>query len=330
MEDKLLVDIMIPVLNEERHIEACISSLQCQTYGRENFNIMIVDGGSSDETVSVVKELSRKYQNIKLLQHDKKYAPISLNMAINESRAKYIVRADAHTNYAYDYVEKCVEHLEMTGADNVGGPMVPVGKSFFQKVVAASYYSIFALGGGKFHDPEYEGYVDTVYLGAFRRESLVAAGMYDEGMLKDEDEELNFRIIKNGGSVFLTPKIRSYYYPRESLTGLFRQYFDYGYWKVRLIRKHKRPPRITHLVPFGFVFFLGTGPALWGVSEYLKHFYIFTLLAYLSLDAVFSISNRQSDGMLQKLALMLVHLVLHVSYGLGFARGIVDFWVLSR
>lgn len=323
MGEKLFVDIMMPVLNEENYIEGCVSSLQCQTYGNENFSIIIVDGGSEDQTVGVVEELMLKYPNVRLLKHVKKHVPISLNMAIQESRAKYIVRADVHTNYSYDYIEKCVEYLESTGADNVGGPMIPVGRSFFQKTVAASYYSKFALGGGKIHDPTYEGYSDTVYLGAFRRETLLNIGMYDENMFKDEGEELDLRIIKSGGKMFLTPNIRSYYYPRKSLSGLFRQYFEYGEWKVRLIKKHKRPARIAQLAPFGFVLFIASGAPLLEVKSYFKYAYFSVLLLYLALDVFFSMVNSHSKGAAQKLSIMIVQFVFHIAYGLGFAKGII-------
>ena len=330
MAKKLLVDVIIPVLNEEDYIYDCISSLQSQTYGPENFGIIVVDGGSDDETVKIVMELKEKYPNITLLQHNGKYASISLNMAVKKSDAIYIIRMDVHADYSYDYVEKCVEYIESTGADNVGGPMIPVGKSSFQKVVAASYYSKFALGARKLHDPQYEGDVDTVYLGSFKRETLLNMGMYDENLHRNEGRDLDFRIVKNGGRVFLTPKIRTYYYPRDSIEGVFRQYFEYGYGKIALIKKHKRPLNLLQLVPFAFLLFLIVGAVISSVNMYFRYFYIAMLILYLCFDAVFSISNRHIKGAGQKLLLMAVHFIIHMAYGLGFSRGIVDLLIFRR
>ncbi len=330
MPEKLLVDVIIPVLNEADYIYDCISSLQSQTYGPENFGIIVVDGGSDDETVKIVMELKEKYPNITLLKHNRKYTSISLNMAVKKSDAKYIIRMDAHADYSYDYVEKCVEYIESTGADNVGGPMIPVGKTFFQKVVAASYYSKFALGGRKLHDPKYEGDVDTVYLGSFKRETLLRLGMYDENLHRSEGRDLDFRIVKNGGRVFLTPKIRTYYYPKDSFEGVFKQYFEYGYGKIAIIRKHKRPLKILQLVPFAFLVFLIAGGVASSVNVYFRYFYIAMLILYLCFDAVFSLSNGHIKGAGQKLVLMALHFVIHMAYGLGFSRGIVDLLIFRK
>jgi succinoglycan biosynthesis protein ExoA len=233
------------------------------------------------------------------------------------------VRIDAHAEYAPDYVSQCVACLESTGADNVGGPMVAAGRPGLQAVIAASYDSPFALGGGRFHDPRYEGDVDTVYLGAFRKSSLVRVGLFDERFTRNQDDELNYRIVRSGGRIFMTPRIRSTYHPRDSLRALFSQYAQYGEWKVLVIAKHRKPARITHLVPGAFVLWLCTAVPVSFAWPPARVPVLVVLLAYIGLAILFSMRNRHVSRVGDRLLLVLVHVVLHVSYGLGFLKGLV-------
>lgn len=320
------VSVVVPVRNEEKYIAECIESVLRQDFSKEDLELILVDGDSEDKTVEIIERFANKYNFIKLLKNPQRTVQHALNIGIKKAAGKYIVRMDAHSEYADDYISKCVEYLEKTGAENVGGPMIAKGKTQIQKAVAAAYHSPFALGGGKFHDEDYEGYADTVYLGAFRRETLLKLGLYDERLPCNEDDDLNFRLVESGGKVFITPKIKSVYYPRASYPALFKQYFRYGFWKVAVIKKHKKPARLSHLVPAAFVAFLILSSILSYFSKLADDISSLVLLLYFALSLYFSLKNSRVTSFADKLRLVWVHFILHTAYGLGFLCGIFKFW----
>ena len=160
---------------------------------------------------------------------------------------------DAHTRYASDYVRNCLEVLRTTGADNVGGPWVARGTGIIGRTVAAALQSPFSFGGTRGHNPDYEGIVDTVYLGCWPREVFGRVGLFDEELVRNQDDEFNLRLTRAGGKIWQSPRIKSWYRPRGSTVRLLRQYMQYGYWKVRVIQKHKIPASVRHLIPGLFV-----------------------------------------------------------------------------
>lgn len=321
-----LVSVIIPIRNEEKYITKCIESVLNQDIRKENLELILVDGSSEDKTLSIIKKFMDDYDFIKLYKNPQKTVQYALNIAIKNSVGRYIVRMDAHSEYATDYISKCIEYLEKTGAENVGGPMIAKGRSNIQKIIAAAYISPFALGGGKFHNENYEGYADTVYLGSFKRETLLSIGLYDENLPRNEDDDLNFRIIESGGKVFITPKIKSVYYPRKSYGELFRQYFEYGFWKVAVIKKHKKPARISQIVPMLFIFFIILFFGLSLVSMAARNIFIIVMFTYLMLDLYFSFRNPKLSKLSDKFRLVWVHFILHFAYGSGFLCGIFKFW----
>lgn len=322
MCNNITVSVVMPLLNEETYVAQCIESLMRQDFPNEKMEILLVDGESEDKTAHIIREYSCKYPQIKLLTNPHKTVPYAMNTAIKASKGEFIIRLDAHSEYADDYISKCVEYLTVTGADNVGGPMIAKGKSRIQKAVAASYHSKFAMGGGMFHDEAFEGEADTVYLGAFRKNKLLEIGLFDERFTRNQDDELNYRIIKSGGKIFITPQIKSVYYPRASLKKLFSQYFQYGYWKVFVIKKHQRPARLSHLIPALFVLFILFGAGLSLISKALSAAYLLIWAIYLVLDLYFSMTNKYAAGFTDKCLLVWIHFLLHISYGLGFICGI--------
>ncbi len=320
------VSVVVPVRNEEKYIAKCIESVLRQDFSKEDLELILVDGDSEDKTVEIIGRFANKYNFIKLLKNPQRTVQHALNIGIKNAEGEYIVRMDAHSEYADDYILRCVEYLEKTCAENVGGPMIARGKTPIQCVVAAAYHSPFALGGGKFHDEDYEGYADTVYLGAFRREILLKLGLYDERLPCNEDDDLNFRLVESGGKVFITPKIKSVYYPRASYPALFKQYFRYGFWKVAVVKKHKKPARLSHLVPAAFVAFLILSSILSYFSKLADDISSLVLLLYFALSLYFSLKNARVTSFADKLRLVWVHFILHTAYGLGFLCGIFKFW----
>ncbi|MDR1627963.1 MAG: glycosyltransferase family 2 protein [Oscillospiraceae bacterium] len=323
---KITASIVIPVYNEEKYIDKCILSILNQNFDKNKLEVLFIDGRSNDKTKDIILSYCKKFSFIRVLDNPKRKIQFGSNIGIRASNGQYIIRMDAHSEYADNYVSQNIEYLEKTGADNVGGPMIAKGKTPLQKVIAAAYPSKFAFGGGKFHDENYEGYADTVYLGAFKRETLFDLGLYDENLQCTDDDDLNFRITQNGGKIYISPKIKSTYYPRNSRKDLFKQYFNYGLWKVAVIKKHKRPARISHLVPVIFVLFLSIGLVFSVFSKLFCCLFMSILFLYFILNVYFSFSNKHVHTFADKLRLMFIHFILHISYGIGFLAGIFKFF----
>lgn len=324
--NKSQVSIIVPILNEEKYIEKFLDSVLNQDYPKEYLEIILVDGMSSDSTVKIIENYIKKYDFIKLCRNQNKTVQYALNIGIENSNGEYIIRMDAHASYAHDYISKCIEYIKKTGTQNVGGPTIVKGFSNTQKVIAAAYSSSFALGGSNHYDKNFEGYTDTVSWGCFKRDYLVSIGMYDERLPRSEDDDLNFRINKSGGKIYITPKIKSEYYPKENFTKLFKQYYNYGVWKVAVSKKHGRPLKLIHLIPMAFVTFIVLFGILSLFSNIALFFFSSGLLAYFLLNLYFSLKNEQTDTLKNKLLLMWTHFIIHTSYGLGFWIGIFKFW----
>ncbi len=271
-------------------------------------------------------------------------AACGLNAAIRAARGDIIVRADAHTEYAPDYLLKCLEVLQQTGADNVGGPARTKAEGYRQRAIAAAYHSPFSVGGARFHDNDYEGYVDTVTYGCWPRSTFQKFGLFDEELARNQDDEHNLRITRGGGRVYQSPRIKSWYQPRRSLGALFKQYMQYGYWKVRVIQKHMLPASWRHLVPATFIlalalllllsafcFLLSPAMHLPSSTSYLPWMALLLALgAYLFAVLVASLLSAAKTEWKLFAVLPLVFGCYHFGYGLGFLRGVCDFVILRR
>lgn len=319
-----LVSIVVPVLNEEKYIKEFINSIVAQDFDLNILELLLVDGMSEDDTRNIIKSFCDKFSFIHMLDNPKRDIPFALNIGIRNAVGKYIVRMDAHTYYYPDYIRKCVEYIKKTGCRNVGGPTIAGWKTRKQRVIAAINESVFALGGGKNHSNNYEGFSDTVQFGTFEKDYLIKLGKYDENIKFAEDDDLNFRISENGGKIFISPEIKFVYYPRDNFKSLFVQYFRYGMWKVAVIKKHSKPARISHLVPLGFVIFLILTPFCFfnNVTMCLSAFII---LIYLFLTILFSFKSKIAKKFSDKILLCWAHFVVHFSYGIGSLLGIFKF-----
>jgi hypothetical protein len=202
--------------------------------------------------------------------------------------------------------------------------------SYLQRAIASAHHSPFSVGGARWHDPGYEGPADTVFGGVYRKEVFDRIGLFDEELVRNQDDELNLRLTRSGGIIWQSPRIRSWYHPRKSLGALFRQYLQYGYWKIRVIRKHRLPASIRHVIPGFFLFSLialtvasfAWSPALW---------LLFALGgAYLGFIGVGAALTAAKSGWSLFPALFPVFACYHFGYGLGFLKGIVDFLLFRR
>jgi glycosyltransferase involved in cell wall biosynthesis len=250
------VTVAIPALNEEDHIERVISGFLNSDYSNL-VEILVADGGSKDRTREIVKRISKQDSRVKLVDNPAKFQSFALNRMIEAAEGEIFLRADAHCYYQENYLENNVEVFLETGAKNVGGAQRYVASNSIQAGIALAVNSFLGNGGAKYMDETYEGYADTVFLGCFWTKDLRKIGGFNTKNVTNQDSELNLRLIENfGESVFVSPKIKSWYYPRDSYGKLFKQYFRYG--RGRLLTKvlHPKISPIRGLIPFLFMFTL--------------------------------------------------------------------------
>jgi glycosyltransferase involved in cell wall biosynthesis len=322
------VSVIVPCRNEVRHIDAFLESVLAQELPPyHSLQLVIADGMSDDGTRERLAVWRIRRSEVEVIDNPDRITSAALNVAIARAAGEVIVRMDVHTTYEPDYVKQCVRVLEETKATCVGGPWRPVGDEGLQRAIAMAFQSRFGSGGAASRRLDYSGPADTVYLGAWRREDLVRLGGFDEQLIRNQDDELNLRIWRSGGSVWQSASIRSSYAPRASLLALFRQFFQYGYWKVPVILKHRIPASPRHLLPFGFV-------AAVGVLTLLAPFSSLAAIALLSLLALYGLAVVSSAAALRPrasfLGIALALGCMHVGYGVGFGRGLLDFVVFRR
>jgi succinoglycan biosynthesis protein ExoA len=324
------LSVVVPCRNEKHHIESVIQSILSQESPPGAFEVIVADGMSDDGTREILEEIARGDPRLKVVDNNERITPSGMNVGIRHARGQFIAIMGAHNEYASDYLRASVEILEETGADNVGGSMVCRGQSRMQQAIAIAHHSPFSVGGAHWHNTSYEGPADTVFGGVYRREVFDRIGLFDESFVRNQDDELNLRLTRAGGKIWHSPRIRSWYHPRASLTALFRQYVQYGYWKVRVMQKHRRPAALRHIIPGGFVFSLIALPLL-------AMFYQRLLFVWLGLIGVYLLSNISASlvtaaqhGWKYLPLLPPVFACYHFGYGLGFMRGILDFIILRR
>ena len=317
------VSIVLPTWREEHYIEACLNSILTQSYPLARLEILVVDGMSTDATREIVTRIAARFHQVKLLDNPQRLQSAGMNRGILASTGSIIIRMDAHSEYGQDYVRRCVETLQKTGADNVGGPQRPRARTFFQRMVAYALNSKLGTGGAAFRHEGKDGYVDTVFPGAFRRGALQRVGLFDPGAITNEDAEINQRIIESGGKVYLSSSIECWYYPRDSIRGLAIQYFKYGRGRARTVLKHGNILRISSFLPF--FFFFGT-LGLLGLGGFLPA----ALYAGLGLGAIYAMaitleSLRIAVRHERYCALMLpaVFFTTHLAHACGVAWGLI-------
>jgi GT2 family glycosyltransferase len=256
--------------------------------------------------------------------------PSGVNLAIAAARGRYIAIMGAHNRYAPDYLRQAVQVLEETQADNAGGSMVCEGESYVQEAIALAHHSGFSVGGARWHDPQYDGPADTVFGGVYRREVFDRIGLFDEELVRNQDDELNLRLVQQGGRIWHSPRIRSWYKPRRSLRSLLRQYVQYGYWRVRVVQKRKAAAAIRQYVPGAFVCSLIALPAvalLWLPAWWL---WFGEIAAYVFCALGISLVVAARNGWRYVPILPPVFACYHLGYGIGFLHGVIDFVLLRR
>jgi len=313
-----------------------LDSVARQDFANYDWEVIIADAMSDDGTRESLLHFALGNSRIRVIDNPERTTPAGLNAAIRSAKGEIILRMDVHTEYASDYVRTCVETLLSKNAGNVGGPARTRAKGVLPRAVAAAYQSRFACGGAKFHDPDYEGPADTVPYGCWRKGTLERLGLFDTQLVRNQDDELNLRLIRQGESVWQTPAIKSWYSTRSNLSSLFKQYYQYGFWKIPVILKHRLPASWRHLVPGSFVLvnillLLSTMAAVaahhFRIAQVSLILLALTLGAYSLCAVAFSILAARRHGWALLPYLPVVFSVYHVSYGLGFLTAVAYFSV---
>jgi len=320
----------MPIRNEANFVERSLGAVLAQDYPHELLEVLIADGLSTDGTKEVIARVAKFHPDVHLvvIENPDRIVPTGFNLALARARGKVIIRVDGHTIIDRDYVRQSVAALQMSGADCVGGRMEPVSENRFGKAVALATSTRFGVGGARFHYSEREEWVDTVYMGAWPRRVFEDIGLFDEEQVRNQDDEFSYRILECNGRILLSPNIKSRYYSRSTPRSLWRQYYQYGFWKVRVMQKHPAQMRPRQFVPPLFAATLLMTAALapfatlgrWGTGLVVTSYAVTNLVA-----SAAALAKRRADWRLLPL-LMSAFAMLHLSYGLGFLTGLTKFW----
>jgi glycosyltransferase involved in cell wall biosynthesis len=327
MENLPFVTVIIPIRNEAAYIRRSLDAVLAQDYPPDLIEIIIADGMSDDSTREIIKAMQVKHSNLRLIDNPGRIVPTGMNLALEQARGEIIVRVDGHCEIAPDYVRRCVEHLMHDGVGGVGGPLETLGETFLAQVIALAMSSSFGVGGSAFRTVNDRTMLsDTVAFPAYRRELIERAGPYDEELVRNQDDEYNYRLRKMGAKILLAADVRSTYYSRSSLRSLWRQYYQYGYWKVRVMQKHPLQMRLRQFVPPLFVAALLIALTAASVSVAGRWLLGLVLGAYLVVNLGASIVTARKRDWRGLLLLPLTFAILHLAYGFGFLVGLVKFW----
>jgi glycosyltransferase involved in cell wall biosynthesis len=314
------VSVIIPCRNEVRHIEACIRSAFAFKAPEGGFEVIVVDGMSNDGTRDILSQLQRdEYPELRVIDNPGKTVPQAMNLGIRQASGEYVVRIDSRCFHPREYLLDLLDLSGQTGADSVGGVLYPLpGRSFMGECIALAYWSRISMGGGLRARQDFVGEAETAYGGCFKKARLIEVGLYDEQMVRNQDDELSFRLRKRGGRIFQSSRIQIVYYPRRFLTQVFRQFMQYGYWKVAVIRRHPRQASVRHFMPVGLVGTIGLGSILSLLHPLFLVGWMALTGSYLTLCGVESFRITPKGKPLHFFGIWTVIMAIHFGFGLGF------------
>ena len=321
------VSILIPIRNEAAYIDRCMAAVRSQVYARNQYEVLIADGMSNDGTRDKLKAHKINDSRVKVFDNPGKIVATGLNTLTQHARGEILIRVDGHCVIAPDYVSNCVRHIQSKGVDGVGGPMRSIGEDPISQAIALAMSAKFGVGDSAFRTESGQTKLaDTVPFPAYTRAIIDKVGPYDEELVRNQDDEYNYRIRKAGGKILLAANVRSTYYSRGSLKKLWKQYYQYGFYKVRVLQKHPAQMRPRQFVPLVFVISLIIATVLmlafsWGWLALGG-----ILGVYMLANVVVSFTLAQRAGWQYLWRLPLAFTTLHLSYGLGFLVGLFKFW----
>ena len=321
--DERWVSVIAPCRNERAHVGAfCDSALAQRLPEGWRMELLVADGESDDGTRALLDQRAARDERLRVVDNPGRIVSTGLNACLRRARGAVIVRMDIHTTFAPDYVAQCIAALQRTGADNVGGPWVAQGEGAWGRAIAAAFQCRAVVGGARSRDGAFEGAVDTVYLGCWPRATLARVGGFDEQLVRNQDDEHNLRIRLGSGRIWQSARIRSVYTPRDALALLFRQQFQYGYWRPFVLRKHAQAGSVRQLVPMVFVAACALSVLAWPWFHAPLAALLAAYAAYLLAASV--LAAWQAGGVRLLARLPVVVAAYHVGYGLGGWRGLWD------
>jgi len=330
-----LISVVIPIRNEEKYIIQCLENVRKQDYPKEKMEILVIDGMSTDKSREEIDEFHKKNPdfNVLIISNPKIERFPAMNIGIKKSNGDIVMRIDARTVIPKNYIKTCLKDLEKTGADNVGGIQKPKSTTLTQKAIGIAMSHPFGVGNAQFRLGKKSGFVNSAYLGFFRKEIFKKVGLFDEssGMIT-EDSDINFRIRKAGGKVYLNRNNFAYYYPRDSLRGLWSLYFRYGGGRAGYFYKHKNL-QLRQTIPLLFLLSLGVSI----IFSFFFDFFIFVLIAilipYILADLFFSITCSIKHSSIKIFfKLLIIFPLMHFSWAFGFFKRLLqgpkktDYW----
>jgi glycosyltransferase involved in cell wall biosynthesis len=322
------VTVVMPIRNEANFIASSLDAVLEQDYPHDHMEVLIADGMSTDNTRAVVAQTAALHPDIsvRLVDNPGKAVPSGLNILHDQARGSIIVRVDGHCKVAPDYISRCVEHLLPGDVAAVGGPIETIGSTPMGDAIAVAMSSPFGVGNSAFRTVKDRAVIaDTVPFPAYTRQAIEAAGPYKEEMTNNQDDEYNFRLRSLGFKILLSPDIRSRYYGRNSLGSLGRQYYNYGFWKVRVLQYHPLQMSLRQFVPPMFVLSIVMGGILMPFSKVIRVLWIGSLALYTVANLSASLWTAMKTGWSNLFRLPVIFATLHVSYGWGFLMGLVKF-----
>jgi len=321
------VSVLMPVRNEAAFIERSVGSVLSQDYPQDCAEVLIADGLSDDATREIISNLQRQHSNLKMIDNPGRIVATGLNAALRQAKGEIIVRVDGHCQIAPDYIARCVGQLLHDDVEAVGGPVETIGESYTAQVIALAMSSWFGVGGSAFRVANSRThFTDTVAFPAYTRAVIDRAGPFDEELVRNQDDEYNYRLRKLGVKILLAADVRSQYYSRATFRSLSSQYFQYGFWKVRVMQKHPRQMRLRQFAPPLFVAALLLALILLPVFTLAGYFLGLMVGAYaiaLAGASIFSVLKNKWELLP---LLPLAFAILHLAYGSGFMIGLLKFW----
>jgi glycosyltransferase involved in cell wall biosynthesis len=327
------VSIIIPCRNEEGFIDKVIENIQNQDYPKSLTEVLFVDGMSTDKTAGIIAKYATTHSHIKLLLNENKFVSHALNIGIRASRGEIIIRMDAHCEYPTDYITKLVNYLGLLKAENVGGICVtlPGGETDIAVAIARGISCSFGIGNSMFRlKPDHIMEVDTVPFGCFRRELFDRIGLFDEDLIRNQDDEFNVRIKNNKGKIYLIPDVQIIYYARNSLRKLFSMYYQYGLFKPLVVRKTKTVATLRQIIPSLFIIYLLLMVSGIFLFPTISSWLILPLLLYILISIIFTAKYVFNDREIGLVLLPVVFSSIHISYGWGYLAGLFKYLIFNK
>lgn len=327
------VSVIIPCRNEEKFIGTCLESIIAQDYPKDKLEVLVVDGMSEDRTREVLEEYVKRCSFIKVLDNPRRITPAAMNIGIENARGDLIVIINSHAYIDSGFLRESVQALKRTKADAVGGTLstINMGDGIISKAIPHALDSVFGAGGKRYRTRKEEGFVsDTLPYCLYKREVFDRIGLIDEDLVRDQDEEFNYRLLKEGGKIYYSPRIRSYLYARPSLKKLWNQHFQYGYFKPLVAKKTGLAFSWRQVIPALFVGSLAFSAILSFIFKPSIWLFGAVLSSYLFANLIFSFLISLKTGPKYLFVLPAIFAAIHFSYGTGYIKGVIDFLLMKK